>query len=79
MKEEYYTFMGDTQCKFCESFLHPRCVYHKCANLNEDGYPVMPRRDHLLCDDGESIVIVIGEKDRALMFQQIKELPWNNE
>jgi len=74
--QSYYTHMGDTQCLFCEALLHPRCVYHKCSISNEDGDLILPRRDHLLCDDDESIIVSVGERDKIMYFQQIKELPW---
>lgn len=75
-EHEYYTHMGDTQCLFCEGLLHPRCVYHKCAMHNEDGDLIVPRRDHLLCDDESLTIISIGEREKRMYFQQIKELPW---
>ncbi len=74
--QQYITHMGDTQCLFCEAILHPRCIYHKCSITNEDGELILPRRDHLLCDDESLVIISVGEKEKRVYFQQIKELPW---
>lgn len=73
----YITHMGDTQCRYCESILHPRTIYHKCERNVSEEFPFhSPRRDHLLFDGDDSVYIVFGEKENKIIFKQVLELPF---
>jgi hypothetical protein len=72
--DEYYvTQMGDTQCKYCEGYLHFRCIYHFCGDEHRD------KVEKLLCDDNQRIIIIIGEKEKRRMYEEIWKLPWKKQ